>query len=49
MRAQVSLEERKQQNEQKSWAKVQQAAQEAAEPQDKHRRAARRLLNEIQI
>ena len=48
MRAQVSLEEEKRQDEKKSWAKVQQAAQEAVEPQGKHKRAARKLLNKIQ-
>ena len=45
----MSSEERKKQEEQKNWAKVQQAAQEASEPQGKHRRATRKLLNKIQI
>ena len=48
MSAQVGLEERKRQEEQKGWAKVQLAAQEAVEPQDKRRRAFRKLLNKIQ-
>lgn len=46
---QTSQEEQGMQEERKSWGKVQQAAQEAARPQGKHRRTARKLLNTIQI
>ena len=49
MKAEMSSEETTEREAQRNWAKVQQAAQEASEPQDKHKRAARKLLNKIQM
>ena len=46
--SQASLEERKQQEEQKRWDKVQWAAKEAGDPQDRHKKVVRKLLNKIQ-